>query len=839
MPGILPMKVIKVGTTANSRIAQACDRCRSKKIRCDGIAPCCSQCANVGFECKTSDKLSRRAFPRGYTESLEDRVRGLEGEVKELKDLLDAKDEKIDMLSRIHSNSPSLRRPSPTPPSSTTATPRDSSMEAQDMMQDTIRLHQSLIPKGDACYGSCITGTSSGRPFVDAFKARLEERGKPFPLFKAQTFFELEARDPPCLGTNTLSSSPQMPSRMASDQLINIFFQEWAPLFPVLHRPTVLTQYSNFVADPGYLQDQHAIAQLYLIFAIAAVSAEVSILQHRDFFPAPADPWQWNKHDASVFEPQWQAAFEPIAKEVTVPTLQCLLLAQLYCIAKRDYEGLLKYKAAAVKISRRLGLHQRQRRWSVGPLIIETRKRVFWTLYTVDCFSAALLGQPRSLSEEDIKCEYPHDVDDENVTGETVQPALPGESTRLSNALALFGGARILSGVLDKMYPTVASHQLSMQAVVSLSEELDTWLGSLPPHLRLHFVQDKPSADVVGSRSPFLSLTYHYVRTLIHRPLVSSSTGGRASTSIFALAQSSKHIIQIIQLLEDRRMSFSFCLNQNHVLTMAGFGLLFQTLDLDRKGKLIEDSQRLLCSVMSRLERDRARGAAEFKKIACAIISVERPPKTAPTVSKAATIHRKPNPAMPAPKSNSKSPGNFRASTYRNSSTPSPRVEEDLERQRLTSPTLSPSMLPGHSLNDGRSMVRSPASNPWHNTELKKEPNIISSLSSSEHINLPNLDYLDFNDGPVAPSNKASPPLTKSSSYVLGAATHCMNTSEQGGLEAAFPATDIFSYMSESPLGSFVWSPDIWNMATDLNDQPQAAQRRPSFPEEELMKREA
>lgn len=111
MPGILPMKVIKVGGTGTqSRIAQACDRCRSKKIRCDGVRPCCSQCANVGFECRTSDKLSRRAFPRGYTESLEERVRALETEVKDLKDLLDEKDEKIDVLSRIHSFSPPSQR---------------------------------------------------------------------------------------------------------------------------------------------------------------------------------------------------------------------------------------------------------------------------------------------------------------------------------------------------------------------------------------------------------------------------------------------------------------------------------------------------------------------------------------------------------------------------------------------------------------------------------------------------------------------------------------------------------------------------------------------------------
>lgn len=110
MPGILPMKVIRIGSNAQSRIAQACDRCRSKKIRCDGIRPQCTQCSNVGFECKTSDKLSRRAFPRGYTESLEDRVRALEAEVRELTALLDEKDEKIDVLSRIHSFSSPPRK---------------------------------------------------------------------------------------------------------------------------------------------------------------------------------------------------------------------------------------------------------------------------------------------------------------------------------------------------------------------------------------------------------------------------------------------------------------------------------------------------------------------------------------------------------------------------------------------------------------------------------------------------------------------------------------------------------------------------------------------------------
>jgi hypothetical protein len=133
MPGILPMKLIKVGDGSHceectqkgltcdhsaprcsncrnaglqckrlqSKGAQACDRCRSKHIRCDGLLPSCTQCLNVGFQCRTSEKLSRREFPRGYTESLEERVRGLESETRDLKELLDEKDENIDALVRL------------------------------------------------------------------------------------------------------------------------------------------------------------------------------------------------------------------------------------------------------------------------------------------------------------------------------------------------------------------------------------------------------------------------------------------------------------------------------------------------------------------------------------------------------------------------------------------------------------------------------------------------------------------------------------------------------------------------------------------------------------------
>lgn len=165
MPGILPMKVIKVGTSTQSRIAQACDRCRSKKIRCDGVRPTCSQCANVGFECRTSDKLSRRAFPRGYTESLEERVRALETEIRELKDLLDEKDEKIDMLSKMHGY-----RPQPQRTTSTGLSPSDPATALDSPpKEDVFRVQASPLILDTENSDSYFMGASSGYAFIGMY----------------------------------------------------------------------------------------------------------------------------------------------------------------------------------------------------------------------------------------------------------------------------------------------------------------------------------------------------------------------------------------------------------------------------------------------------------------------------------------------------------------------------------------------------------------------------------------------------------------------------------------------------------------------------------------------
>ena len=171
----------------------------------------------------------------------------------------------------------------------------------------------------------------------------------------------------PSLSVDRPPTASSTPPRMFSDRCVNVFFQEWAPLFPVLHRPTFLGLYAEYMSHPDEMTDAHKLAQLHLVFSIAGLSSNIP-----------------DQESIALCEKQWRASLETISKVNSLLTLQCLILAMIYCISQAEYDRLQHYKGIAVGLSHRLGLHQCQKRFSFGAMTMETRKKVFWSLYTID-----------------------------------------------------------------------------------------------------------------------------------------------------------------------------------------------------------------------------------------------------------------------------------------------------------------------------------------------------------------------------------------------------------------------------------------------------------------------
>ena len=328
---------------------------------------------------------------------------------------------------------------------------------------------------------------------------------------------------------------------------------------------------------------------------------------------------------------------------------------------------------------------------------------------------------------------------------------------------------------------------------------------------------------------------YHYIRTLIHRPAVGSTLGPKASSSVVALATSSKHIIQIVQLLEERRMCFSFCLNKNELLLLSGFGLLFQGLYLDRKGKLTQDSQRLMCSVIEKLERNKAPGAADFKKLACTMISIERGPKSIRGPADT-TSRRKPNGIMPAPKVSLKGARKQLQAVASCVSGAIPRQmkQEDLPSRRATVPSLSTSNIDIYSRSDSQNSVSSATSEPSPQYSHTKPLSINRSPRQTVPYETPNLDYLSFNgDQTPSPNLPSSMPGIR---YKDIDAAYGVTQQPQPPYDSLFPSPGMLSaYISPSPSSAtYDWASEIWTMPSDPGTQPASARSVLSFSEEEL-----
>jgi hypothetical protein len=335
------------------------------------------------------------------------------------------------------------------------------------------------------------------------------------------------------------------------------------------------------------------------------------------------------------------------------------------------------------------------------------------------------------------------------------------------------------------------------------------------------------------------SLVYHHIRTLVYRPVVVANLGDKASSAVVAVGDACKHIVQIVELLDERKLSFSFCLNRNEVLVQAGFGLLFQTLDLAREGKLIKDNNRLVCTVMDMLEHGNAAGYPEFRRVGCGVVTVPRVEQM---------------PAPPLSRNNSDQNMGAPLDTFRATQKSlkalaarfSPGVLKATranaqEPRRATLPALSPHV--GSHLNHSSTSLSSIRSEP---STARSEPTL-SPLSHRASFSMPNkrrpsqppsqqqqqqqqrnIDYMPFPIDPLA-------------SYTLSNSNHAIKsevspadwerllssldngqTNIYDTIYGGPPADALLDMtpMSASTDSNTTWSPNVWNWASYASEAP-------------------
>jgi hypothetical protein len=344
-------------------------------------------------------------------------------------------------------------------------------------------------------------------------------------------------------------------------------------------------------------------------------------------------------------------------------------------------------------------------------------------------------------------------------------------------------------------------------------------------------------------------LGYHYIRSLIYRPVVcaSSTIGDRAGSASVALATSSKHIVQILELLEERTLAYTFCLNKNELLVLSGFGLLFQGLVREGGEALNRNNEKLIHSIADILEQSPSPASKEFRRMSRALT----PRSESPAVRKVPILSRH------------NSDGNLNSSQDNLSSTQkhirsimsrfSPKqTRADLNDRRATLPTLTlgqhrtQSQASLSSINSEPTMARSEPTLSPHIQRSSISPVKFSNNRSSTTApqSIPNLDYL-----PLGTTASAT------SAYTYGATTNPTkrneNSSDWERLLSSLDSgqTNIYDTIYGGPAIQGIvdtatsmnndvhlaWSPDVWALNPDsLSSGQPAPQSVLSFSDESL-----
>jgi hypothetical protein len=89
------------------------------------------------------------------------------------------------------------------------------------------------------------------------------------------------------------------------------------------------------------------------------------------------------------------------------------------------------------------------------------------------------------------------------------------------------------------------------------------------------------------------------------------------------LADSAKHMIQILDLLDERRLCLSVSISRKEVVFLSGLGLLWQMLGVKRDSKLAKETQKLLGTAMQHLRVESSAAATEFSTLCTSLVPLD------------------------------------------------------------------------------------------------------------------------------------------------------------------------------------------------------------------------
>ncbi|KAL5363162.1 fungal-specific transcription factor domain-containing protein [Aspergillus floccosus] len=565
-----------------SKVSLACDSCRDKKIRCDGIKPICGPCVRRSYrndQCVYNTENSRSTSRDEYVNSLHQRIRELEdvclnagasnpnATTSHRRLPGDSTGQELTQRRATVSNASGYSRPettdrNQTPLSSTTGlAPRitlpctQAGRDTSSTGENTSNLYESPLFDNDqgsmTGMGQMIFpgperedrrrstrfqfyGTSSTASLMRFAYQRMP--AKPADSSRAEIAYNMLQDTSTMYGMDDFS----LPPRAFADHLVKRFFDKVFIIYPFFHRPAFEAAYHNLwrgedepnKPPPTDLQIGLGsrteseptsivfLCSLNLIFALSC--------QFADIAPEEAE---------SVANSFFLRAKNFIGLDFldinTLGVVQTLLITALY-LQSSPYPSRCWHSVGnACRVAFGLGLHKSDILTTLTPLESEIRKRTWHGCVIMDIpsMTSHLAPVRRPEGSEIPRCQ--------DMAGEPSLMAFYNEAIKLYEILDLILGdvynawrGRLLLGS-----PQASSVSLgNLDIVLNIERELLLFKANVPSFLKWtsegHAKSSSPDFDrAIAQQRNVLHARYIHLQLLLYRPIFTQLYSKRDSSS--------------------------------------------------------------------------------------------------------------------------------------------------------------------------------------------------------------------------------------------------------------------------------------------------------------------
>ncbi|KAJ6015853.1 hypothetical protein N7540_010444 [Penicillium herquei] len=562
-PDIVPPNKVAIPRIAGvshvqsrKRSARACEPCRHRKIKCDGIKPTCGQCAYHKSHCNYED--IKRIRDAKQIKSLaanvnryEKLLRSIEGEVDP------PTSRKIRKVLKFNDGDPSEQAKGDQSDSSASV----GSLEAVDVVAEDLNRNENTRASGFFGKNSEVSWiqrleNTTQRPINDVMtgsgmnSVQRNDVKNDTPL--ATMNYHLDDLDIPPVDRQ--SDPSVVPARELADEYFNAYMTLVDPFFQAIRKSTFTGQYIS-------LFDQRAVPSLKWLGILNMIFA-IGCRHCRLMNPEKAEIYD-NQVIFLTRARQLSLNGNTLFEHTTLQQVQFEFLISLYLLCEGQLNRASKFADMAVHSAVSLGVNLRLEDGRGYDEAKEARCRLWWSIYSLQHLLSSMHGRASSVGESLSSLNLPIPAEEESFNHPDINRLFQDEEAREVDLCALLFEklakpqsspawtlsaqpcpslffhymvdlALISKSVLNKVDSIEGIREGSTQTehrIQKYSVRMDRWLAKIPPCYRFHLPEAGPwhlnhgmlddETALFTRERVCLAMTYYSARITLSRPCLS------------------------------------------------------------------------------------------------------------------------------------------------------------------------------------------------------------------------------------------------------------------------------------------------------------------------------